>query len=569
MKKQKRQQQTKPAPQAAPPRRPNWRPGWWQGLVALTGLVVALGVYSPALNGAFVLDDRYLPFMDPNAAARTFFNWVSGLRPLLYLSFWADYRINETAPYGYHVTNVLLHFLTSLIMVLVAAKLLEWAGVKGIERTLLSAFAGALFLLHPVQTESVAYVASRSEVLSVFFYFAAFAVFIYRNSESMTVWRALAIVALFGAAVATKEHTLTLPLLVVLTDYFWSRGAVRKNGILYGLMMLAGAGGALVVWRVLRGANTAGFGMSDLPPLTYFFTQCRVIWTYVRMFILPYGQNADPDVALSPRVLDHGAIVGLIALVAAVAAAWIYRKRWPLASFGVLTFILLLAPTSSVVPIRDVLAERRLYLPFLGLVLVCLEFLRRLRPRHAAWVCAAAIALCAELTYQRSQVWASALALWEDTVAKSPQKFRPRFQLAYALYEENRCPEAVQSYETASHLGPYDDQLLIDWGLALECAGRPNDAIDKLRLAASVRNTAHVHALIGMVYGKGSRNPEALDELAEAEKLNPGFDMTYVYRGNVYESSGNRPQAAREYQRALAANPLNQAARDALARVSR
>jgi tetratricopeptide (TPR) repeat protein len=83
-----------------------------------------------------------------------------------------------------------------------------------------------------------------------------------------------------------------------------------------------------------------------------------------------------------------------------------------------------------------------------------------------------------------------------------------------------------------------------------------------------MRNTAHVHALIGMVYGKRSRNPEALDELAEAEKLNPGFDMTYVYRGNVYESSGNRPQAAREYQRALAANPLNQAARDALARVS-
>jgi tetratricopeptide (TPR) repeat protein len=222
-----------------------------------------------------------------------------------------------------------------------------------------------------------------------------------------------------------------------------------------------------------------------------------------------------------------------------------------------------------VVPIRDVLAERRLYLPFLGLVLICLEFLRRLRVRQMAWACAAAVALCAVFTYQRSQVWASPLALWEDTVAKSPQKFRPRFQLAYALYEENRCPEAVQSYETASRLGPSDDQLLIDWGLALDCAGRWSDAINKLLQAALIRNTAHVHALIGMVYGKRSRNPEALDELAEAERIDPQFDMTYVYRGNVYESSGNRPQAAREYQRALAANPLNQAARDALARVSR
>src|SRR5260370_1233316 len=146
------------------------------------------------------------------------------------------------------------------------------------------------------------------------------------------------------------------------------------------------------------------------------------------MFVLPYGQNVDPDVPLSPGPLDHGAIIGLVALVAAVAAAWTYRKRWPLASFGVLVFLLLLAPTSSLVPIRDVLAERRLYLPFLGLVLVCLEFLRRLELKPMLAASAAVLALAMALTWQRAAVWGSPLALWQDAAAQSPQHHRPQLQ---------------------------------------------------------------------------------------------------------------------------------------------
>jgi len=392
---------------------------------------------------------------------------------------------------------------------------------------------------------------------------------LYRGSGSMTLARAVLIVALFGAAVATKEHTLTLPALLLLTDFFWGRGGLRRNGILYGLLALAGIWGAAVVWKLLRFADTAGFAMKDLPPATYFLTQCRVIWIYVRMFVLPFGLNADPEVALSRSPLDHGSIFGLAALVATVAAAWIYRKRWPLASFGVSVFLLLLAPTSSIFPIRDVMAERRLYLPFLGLALIVLEVLSRIRLREAAWACAGVAALCAALTYQRSQVWASPLALWEDTVAKSPHKYRPRFQLAYALYEENRCAEAAQSYETASRLGPPSYDLLIDWALALDCTGDAEQAVARLRQAAMFERTAHVYAEIGMVYGKRGRTQEALEALAEAEKINPRFMMTYVYRGNVYASLGDRAAAAREYQHALVVNPASEAARDALARVSR
>jgi protein O-mannosyl-transferase len=564
MKKQKRSAKASAPASAGPAPRP-WM--WWPWAAALAGLAVVFGVYGPALNGAFVLDDRSLMFMSPSVAGRTLSEWVGNNRPMLMFSYWVDYQQNGAEPHAYHVTNVYMHLLTSVLIALICARFLTWANVDGRRRDVLAVFAGAVFLLHPLQTESVAYVASRSEVLSVLLCFAAFTLFLYNNG-AMKWPRALAIVVLFGAAVVTKEHTVMLPALLLLTDYYWKRGGLRKNAILYGMIALAGAGGAAFVLRTLRYANTAGFGLKDLSPGTYFFTQCRVIWMYVRLFLLPFGQNIDADIPLSRTLLDPGAIAGLAGLLAVVAAAWIYRKRWPLAAFGVFVFLLLLAPTSSFVPIRDVLAERRIYLPFLGLLLICLEFLRRLRIGQIAWAGAAVMVACAALTYQRNQVWVSPLTLWQDAVEKSPRKMRPRFQLAYAYYEQGQCPQAAENYETASKLAPLTSDLLVDWALALDCAGRGNEAIYKLQQAQLLRNSAHIHAELGMVYAKNGRVQEALKELAQAEKLDPRFEMTYVYRGNIAELAGDRAQAAREYQRALAINASNSAARDALVRVS-
>jgi Flp pilus assembly protein TadD len=566
MKKSKRQtraEKTTTAAEVAQPKRE-----WWPWAAALAGLFLAFEVHGPALNGAFVLDDRYLPFMDPAIAQASIKGWILGLRPLLSFSYWLNYQSSGTESYAYHLTNVFLHFLGSIVIGLVAAKLLTLGGTTGRERSVLSVIAGGLFLLHPMQTESVAYVASRSEVLSVLMYFLAFAVFLYRPTESITILRALAIVVLFAAAISTKEHTLTLAALLLMADYFWGLGGIRKNWRLYGILAIAGAWGAFVVGRVLKGASTAGFNVPGLTPATYFFTQCRVIWTYVRLFFLPAGQNVDPDVVVSASLLDHGAIVGLLGLVALVVAAWIYRKRFPLAAFGVFMFVLLLAPTSSFVPISDVQAERRLYLPFLGLVLICLEFLRRLKWSQLVGTGIAILAICSVLTYQRSQVWASPIDLWKDAAAKSPKKWRPRFQLAYAYYEAGDFPRASDAYEAASHLEPPGFNLLVDWALALDAQGKPQDALMKLQQASMLERSAHVQALIGMVYAKQSKWQEALAALEQAERIDPRFDVTYLYRGNIYEAAGNKAAAAAQYQRAIALNPVNQAARDALVRVS-
>ncbi|HVO99186.1 MAG TPA: tetratricopeptide repeat protein [Bryobacteraceae bacterium] len=542
---------------------------WLYWLIGLGALCLVFEAYGPSLHGPFVLDDLYLPYADAHPPHQLL-HWVYSVRPLLMFSYWVNYQIGAGDPHVYHTTNVLLHFVASSIVALIAARLLLWAGVSGTMRLTLAVFSGGLFLLHPLQTESVAYVASRSDVLSVLFYYAAFAVFIYSNRETMSILRAIAVVGLFLAAAATKEHTLTLPVLILMTDYYWHRGGVRKNATLYGLLAIACAAGAVAVVRVLQSANTAGFSMKDLSPAAYFFTQCRVIWIYVRMFFLPIGQNVDPDVPISQGLMDHGAVIGLAALLAVMAAAWIYRKRWPLASFGVFVFLLLIAPTSSVIPIRDVVAERRAYLPFLGLVLIVLEVLRQLELRQMIGVAAAVLTACTALTYQRSEVWSSSLALWTDSVSKSPRKMRPMFHLAFAQYQAGDCAIAVHNFEAASRLDPPDYRLLVDWANALDCAGREDDAAEQFKAAIRL-SPGLVEAYVGLsaVYGKQRKLDEALQALETAQTIDPNVFQIYVNRGGVYELLGNTAGARREYQHALQLDPSNSAALGALQRLRR
>src|SRR5262249_33574931 len=157
---------------------------------------------------------------------------------------------------------------------------------------------------------------------------------------------------------------------------------------------------------------------------------------------------------------------------------------------------------SSVVPIMDMMQERRLYLPFLGLALICLEFLRRLKLRERLMIEVPVLLALMVVTYQRSAVWGDPMALWQDTVAKSPNKARPRFQLAYAYYERGEWGLAADNYEITSRLAPPDYRLLVDWGIALDHAHRPKEALEKLQAATHVERDPQAWCLIGQVYGE-------------------------------------------------------------------
>lgn len=564
---------------------------WTVAASCAIAAVVVFMVYGRVLNGPFLLDDDYLPYRLPGMMAAPLRAWIDGNRPLLMLSFWLNFHAAGSSTYGYHLVNVLLHCLNGAWIYLAVRKLLAMAQTAAVgsnagapsriqprmqwTREVAAIFAAGLFLLHPLQTESVSYIASRSELLSVCFFLAAFDVFLYAR-EAPSVGRIAAILALFIAACLSKEHTVILPALLLLTDYYWNPGfsleGIRRHWRLYtGVLVIAAAGGAFVWFAVLSKAATAGFHVAGVTWYAYFFTECRVIWKYLLLFAFPFGLNVDADVPLSHNLIDHGAIVGLIALAAVSVAAWMYRRRYPIASYGWFVFLLLIAPTSSFVPIADPYAERRLYLPFIGLTLIAVEFVRRWKAGQGTIVAALAGVLLVEgaLTYQRNGLWTDAVAIWGDAARKSPHKVRPAWQHALALYDAGQCADAVKEYSRAATLATPEYGLLVDWGLAYDCVGDSDNALARLQQAAQLKPSAHAYSQIGMEYAKRRDWTHAMAALNESLRLDGSYVKSYIYRGGVYESQGQFADAANDYRRALAIDPGNAEAQQALARVVR
>lgn len=539
--------------------------------------------YWPAVHGPFLFDDLHNMYTWPNAANLALREWIHRARPLLMFTFWLNCQLSGAQDtFGFHAVNLLLHFFNAILACLAVRKILSWSGVDEKRNLILSLFAGGIFLLHPVQTESVSYIAGRSETLSVFFVLAALVTYVYRPAAVVSIPRILTILALFAAATLSKQDTVIVPALFILTDYYWrfefSPSVIWRNWKFY-IPIAAGAVFALAgVLRILSGNPSAGLlQVQGLAWYQYFFTECRVVWHYIGLFVLPMGQNIDPDIEISASFLAHGTIFGLAGLVGASVLAWIYRRRFPIASYGWFAFLILLAPTSSFLPLLDPMAEHRLYLPLVGLLLIVIEFLRRFKASRNVVICslAAVLALEGVMTYQRNLCWGNAIEMWQDAVAKSPKKLRPRFHLAFSYMQAGRCTEAVDQFQQAAalQLPKYDrqidwDQALVrNWGLAYFCAGNPQQAIAKLQQAVAKHPEAELYSLIGMEYGNIGKYAQALEALATAQRLDTGYAPTYYNRGNIYALQGNQAQAIADYRRALEVDPHNAPAREALFRM--
>ncbi len=556
MKSKKAEIRKKPAPPQLNRGTQPWM--WFAGAAA--ALIAAFWAYSPALHGPFLFDDTTLPFALPHFGAPLSV-WLHGNRPVLMFTYWLNVRLSGEDTYSYHVVNVLLHCITSGLVFLMVRRLLEWGGAESGRRAFLTAFAAAVFLLHPVQSEAVAYLAGRSEALSVMMVFAAFTVFLYRRETAATWGVVLVILLLFGLALLSKEHTIVLPALLLLTDYWWNPGfslkGIRRNWKLYAPLALGAAGGLALFWRLILTAPTAGFGMKDLTWYEYFFTQCRALFVYLGLFLFPARLTADWDFPISRNLLDHGAIFGLAALIALCAAAWFYRRRFPLASYGFFMFLVLMAPTSSILPIRDPIAERRLYFALPGLVLIVVDLLNRwkIERRVLTATCAVLVLLLAATTYARAAVWSDAVTLWQDTASKSPDKPRVHFQLGFAYFDQNRYDLAIGEFQKTAKLELPTYNLLIDWALAYDGLNRHDDAMAKLQQAAAMERTAHVYTQIAKVYAEETRWSEALAALGTAEKIDPSFAPIYNYRAKIHFKNNELPAAAADYQHALALDP--------------
>jgi tetratricopeptide (TPR) repeat protein len=491
----------------------------------------AVIVYLPALGNRFALDDGSIVERNPAAHSigaalrafdRTYWpaeNGAGQWRPLVILSFAADWQVSGGSPAWLHAVNVLWHAAASALVVPVLALYVpEAAALAG----------GVLFAVHPVHVEAVANLVGRAELMAAVFLLSAVLIgrlIRRRLREGRTTWPAeLALLAAVAGGLLCKEHAAVAVALLALDDL---ASRVRLGRALPWRDYVA----VLVltcVWFALRRPVDAGESFALVAP-TFFHlgvagrvsTMLPVVFVVVRLMVWPFSLSADYLPAVVPR-LEHLTALGcaglvlLLALGCLAAASW--RRRRALA-VGLIVMAIAWLPTSNLLfPTGIVLAERTLYLASVGFAVIVAAGFERLQrsrsPTLAAWLVAATIVAFAVRTATQEPVWHSNrdLVLWG--LEAHPESYRQHQAAARALVRAGALPDALRQYDVAVELYPLDHYTFAEAASAALDAGRPRVALDYLRRAErldsalALTETLMAHALL-VVDSAGAALPHA------------------------------------------------------------
>jgi hypothetical protein len=345
--------------------------------------VLVLIAYSNTFTASFHFDDDAAIAENPNikrVSPETLNAVLHTNRPIVNLSLMFNYAVSGMNVVGWHIFNISVHIMNSWFVYLLFLWTLNAPALRGRfggQAPRMAFFGALLFAVHPVQTESVTYIISRTELLASFFFLASLLLFIQGTREEKYRYYAGAFVTSL-MAMGSKEWAVTLPAMVFLYDYlFLAEGkfsVIARRWKAYVLMLLPWALIAYIVMTFLVGSTSAGFNISGqrgITPWTYLLTSFNVIWTYIRLLFLPINQNLDYDYPVAKTLLEFPTLLSFLAHIAVVAAAWwLYRRKGQvLIPFGLAWFYVTLSPTQSFVPILDVIFEHRIYLPSIGIFL--------------------------------------------------------------------------------------------------------------------------------------------------------------------------------------------------------
>ncbi|MBZ5494966.1 MAG: tetratricopeptide repeat protein [Acidobacteriia bacterium] len=464
------------------------------GLILL--LAVAVWTFRSSLGNPFHFDDNL--FLQSPQVTEPGDPWYllkpTQTRQLTYLTFYWNYRAGAMSPVGYHLVNLLLHLANALSLYWFARLLMRrrTGSFDPLVQRWLPLAAAGIFALHPVQTEAVNYIYQRSTLLAAFFSLISMASFLQAQlSQNRRTWFALSGFCFFLAA-ASKEAALILPL--IWAALVWAESGTLKTfrqhlvrwRSIVAVLTLAGLAAVWALYNLWgRGERTTGLALMG-GSLQYLLAQFQVLATYLRLLLFPAGLSIDHDFQPAPPA-SPTAILCVIMLCALVFFAVRMRRFNPTLSFLVLAFLLFLAPTSSIVPSKDLLFEHRLYLPMTaaailiawGIFAAIHRFLPTDRLKIAVGLACVSLLLgCyAIASERRTYIWGDGVRLWEDAVAKAPRKARAHYNLAIAYLDRDR-QKARQELLVTVELDPNHAAALYNLGWlaqidgSLDTAGR-------------------------------------------------------------------------------------------------
>ncbi len=580
--------------------------GWLLGAL-LCGLPFV--VYFPSLRGAYVLDDDI--YVTQNRTLRS----VDGLRRIwfeigaepdyytvVYSTFWVEYHLWGLAPLGYHLVNIALHSLGALLL----WRLLVRLRVPG------GWFAAAIFAVHPVCVESIAWITERKNTLSLFFALASMLCYLRFEPPEIAAqevesgkrrWGSYAAaLVLFALALLSKTAVVALPA-VMLVLYWWKQGAIRwrTTAPLVPMFLLAIVLGSITIWveTSFNGASGADWKFS---PIERLLIAGRTLWFYAGKLVWPH-----PLAFFYPRWHIR-------------AEEW-WQYLYPAAALGMLAIFWIARNKIGRGPLAAALIFAGVLLPVLGFINTC--FMRfyfvadHLQYQAAAalialataavWtqVCrrggqsirsiamgaaTALLALLATLSWRQCLLYADPITLNQDTLAKNPDSWVAHNNLAVALLDQNQFPGAVEHFEAALRLRPVFPEAENNLGYALLAMGNSSQAMEhfqqairakpdyaaaycnvgnvlkqsgRLHAAAAQYETAlqhksdsfEAHNNLGIVLEQFGNLNEAIDHFQQALNLEPDFPEVHNNLGNALVLSGQISGAVEQFQAALRLKP--------------
>ena len=491
-------------------------------------------------------------------------------RGLLRISLALNAYLDGFRPFGYHIFNLAFHILNALLLFFVLEKSLRRFGMEAVgwgskRIRSVSFFSAVFFLCHPIQTESVIYIMSRSEVVASTFYLAGFLLFqqlLERSSTSHLQYGlyflSIFLIALVGFSV--KQIVATLPAIMILyylcscPDHSPALQFLKKwRWAITGI--IAGVAGFLF-YKLLTD-ETFLIGPSRPEEMVgrakYMLSQPSVIvFYYLKMLLFPMNLNIDPDIAVVTSFLSWNFLLPMFCIAFLLLCSLkVFKTRFVF--FFLCWFFIILSPSSSIVTLHDLAAEHRTYLASAGIFILFACGVAEVtcrwgetRPLNITLIfCVFALGI---MTMKRNAVWQSELSLWQDTHQKSPHKLRPLINLARAHSLEGNSEKAIQYYQESLVKGPGVFATNYNLGALYLEKGLVTDALRHFQLASRIEpEIPEPFAKLGEIYLSQKNFKLADSYFKRAVELNPRSSKVFKNLGVVNFYHLNRPKQGLAY----------------------
>lgn len=530
---------------------------------------IILGVvlcYHHTLDVPFVFDDRTSIVENQKLTDLSNFYSLKNIRaqrPLTDFTFALNYHFGELDVMGYHLINIFIHIFASLLVYVLALKILIRCGsskktVEHVNFLIAAAFAALIFATHPIQTQAVTYIVQRYTSMAALFYLAAVLLFIFGRQAVadignrsvlgigagrlfMPVRTILSFPLCFVFAMAaflSKQSALSLPLMILMIEYAmfdrsWA-GWKRKlyfivPALLAFLIFVLYSTGALQgdvsLGRLLEETSRRARETLAVTRGEYLLTQFKVIPIYIGLVLWPVNQNIDHMYPFVTSLFQSWTFWGMLLTILTASIGIIFKTRYPVIFIGIFWFFIALSVESSLIPIRDAMFEHRVYLAMFGPAVITGFIFLKLVAKYRLSAIITGLALLAILcfsTYQRNALWLDPVELWADSISKNPFSYRAQYNYGLELARKNNPAQALEHFHESIRLRPGFSNGHYNAGLAYQVLNDLEQALKHYQAAAE-NDPQHVKARLNasVILARKGKLQDAADKLSEALKIDP------------------------------------------------